>query len=209
MESGRGVLGEVDTVKFSLTTGDIVYVDGGLAAGLSPGLLYTVVQPRELVTHPRSGDVVGQLYQYQGRLRLLTVNDNVAIAEVVQACDAIHVGDGLKPFVPEPVPLGRRTGLRPANVPVPESELADDAIILRAKDTLTALAADHVVFISMGADQGVVPGDVYTVYRRNRQGFPPVVLGELAVLSVQPRASVARILESRYTIYIGDYLEPK
>jgi hypothetical protein len=207
--AGRGVLGEVDTVKYNLSLGDIVYVDGGLAAGLTPGLLYSVVQPREVVRHPRSGELVGQLYQYNGRLRLLTVNEDVAIAEVVQACDAIRVGDGLKPFVPEPVPLGRRTGLRPANVPVAQSELAEDAVILRGKDTLTALAADHVVFISLGADQGVAPGDVYTVYRRNRQGMPPVVLGELAVLSVHPRSAVARILESRYTIYSGDYLEPK
>lgn len=208
-DAGRGVLGEVDTVKFALSLGDIVYVDGGLAAGLSPGLLYTVVQPRDVVRHPRSGDVVGQLYQYQGRLRLLTVNDDIAIAEVVQACDAIYVGDGLKPFVPEPVPLGRRTGLRPINVPVAESELADDAVILRGKDSLTGLAADHVVFISMGAESGVAPGDVYTVYRRNRGGLPPVVLGELAVLSVHPRSAVAKILESRYTMYVGDYLEPK
>ena len=207
--AGRGVLGEIDTVKYGLSLGDIVYVDGGLAAGLAPGLVYTVVQPRELVNHPRSGDVVGQLYQYQGRLRLLTVNEDVAIAEVVQACDAIRVGDGLKPFVPEPVPLGRRTGLRPVNVPVAEGELADDSVILRAKDSITGLGADHVVFISLGADQGVAPGDVYTVYRRNRGGLPPVVLGELAVLSVHSRSAVARILESRYTMYVGDYLEPK
>jgi hypothetical protein len=209
MNSGRGVLGEVDTVKYTLSLGDIVYVDGGLSAGLAPGLLYTIVKPRELVHNPVTRDVVGQLYQYQGRLRLLTVNDTIAIAEIVQACDAILVGDGLKPFVPEPVPLGRRTGVRPSNAPVDQSELANDSVILRAKDKLTSLAADHVVFISMGADKGVVPGDVYTVYRRNREGFPPVVLGELAVLSVQPRASVARIIESRYTIYIGDHLEPK
>ena len=206
---GRGVFGEVDTVKFSLTLGDIVYVDGGLAAGLAPGLIYTVVQPREIVEHPRMGGVVGQLYQYTGRLRLLTVNEDVAIAEVVQACDAIHVGDGLKPFVPEPVPLGRRTGLRPANVPAPASDLADDAIILRGKDSVTGLGADSIVFISLGADQGVAPGDVYTIYRRNMQGLPPVVLGELAVLSVHQRSSVARILESRYPMYVGDYLEPK
>ena len=207
--AGRGVLGEIDTVKYNLSIGDIVYVDGGLAAGLAPGLVYTIVEPREVVRHPRTEEVVGQLYQYQGRLRLLTVNDDVAIAEVVQACDAIRVGDGLKPFVPEPVPLGRRTGLRPANVPVAQSELAEEAVILRGKDSLTALAADHVVFISLGADQGVAPGDVYTVYRRNQRGLPPVVLGELAVLSVHPRSAVARILESRYTIYSGDYLEPK
>ena len=152
------------------------------------------------------GTVQGDLVAFGEQI---TVNETIALAEVVQACDAIHVGDGLKPFVPEPVPLGRRTGARPANVPVAETELGDDSIILRAKDSLTGLAADTIVFISLGADQGVAPGDIYTVYRRNMQGLPPVVLGELAVLSVHERSSVARILESRYPMYVGDYLEPK
>jgi hypothetical protein len=36
-----------------------------------------------------------------------------------------------------------------------------------------------------------------------------VVLGELAVLAVHERSSVARILRSRHTIYVGDRLERK
>jgi hypothetical protein len=51
---------------------------------------------------------------------------------------------------------------------------------------------------------------MYTIYRENnRAGMPPVVLGELAVLSVHKRFSVAKILESRYLIRIGDRLDPK
>jgi hypothetical protein len=204
-----GVFGDVDSVKFNLTLGDIVYVDGGLAAGLAPGLQFSVVKPREEVRHPVSGDVVGRLYQYQGRVRLLTVNEDLAIAEIVQVCDVIQVGTGLKPFVPEPVPLGRRTGLRPANAPVPDAALSEQAVVLRAKDDIFSMGEDNVVFVSLGADSGVAPGDIYTIYRRNRTGLPPVVIGELALMSVHPRASVARILESRYTIYAGDHLEPK
>jgi hypothetical protein len=107
------------------------------------------------------------------------------------------------------VPLGRRTRLRPANAPVAASELEDDAVILHGKEGRISLGADHVVYIDRGADQGLAPGDVFTVYRSNRNGLPPVVLGELAVLSVHDRSSVARIIESRYTIFVGDRLEPK
>lgn len=205
----RGIFGEQDAVKYKLSLGDIVYVDGGLAAGLSPGLLFSLVEPRERVRHPVSGDIVGRMYQYQGRVRLLTVNDDLAIGEIVQACDAISVGTGLKPFVPEPVPLGRRTGLRPPNVPIPAAALSDTAVILRGKDDIFSMGEDHVVFVSLGADAGVAPGDIYTIYRRNRQNLPPVVVGELALMSVHPRSSVARILSSRYTVHVGDHLEPK
>ncbi|HXT19810.1 MAG TPA: hypothetical protein VN923_03590, partial [Thermoanaerobaculia bacterium] len=187
----------------------IIYVDGGMAAGLAPGVVYTIVQPLDLLKNPDTGAVVGRLYQYQGRLRLLTVQDQGAIAEIVQACDSIIAGAGLKPFVPEPVPLGRRTGMRTPNAPVPVESLADDPVIVHAKDDLVSLGEDHVVFVNLGIDSGVAPGDLYTIYRANAPGKPPLVLGELAVLSVHPRGSVARILASRYPIYIGDKLEPK
>jgi hypothetical protein len=205
----RGVFGDVDSVKFNLTLGDIVYVDGGMAAGLAPGLLFSVVRPRETVTHPLTGDVMGRLYQYQGRVRLLTVNADLAIGEIVQACDAITVGTGLKPFVPEPVPLGRRSGLRPPNVPVPDETLSEYAVILRGKDDIFTMGEDNVVFVSLGDDAGVAPGDIYTIYRRNKPGLPPVVVGELALMAVHSRTSVARILESRYVVYAGDRLERK
>ena len=53
------------------------------------------------------------------------------------------------------------------------------------------------------------PGDIFTIYRLNREGLPPVVLGELAVLSSHPRSAVAKILESRFPVYAGDRLERK
>ena len=37
----------------------------------------------------------------------------------------------------------------------------------------------------------------------------PVVLGELAVLSSRSGSAIAKILESRYPIYVGDRLERK
>jgi hypothetical protein len=55
----------------------------------------------------------------------------------------------------------------------------------------------------------VTPGDIYTIYRLHPKGVPPIVLGELAVLSVHPHSAVAKIIASRHTIYRGDLLELK
>jgi hypothetical protein len=41
----------------------------------------------------------------------------------------------------------------------------------------------------------------------NRPDLPAVPVGELAVLSVRAKTSVARILQSRLPIYVGDRLE--
>lgn len=206
---GETRLGQAATVKYDLTRGDIVYLDGGRTAGLTPGSVFFAVTRGDLVANPSTDEVVGRFYGYQGRVRVLSVQEDTAIGEIFHACGAIHVGDVLKPFVAQPVPLGRKSSLRPANDPVSPEALEEAPLIVKVKDDQITLGEDTVVFIDRGLEAGLAPGDIYTIYRLNRPGFPPVVLGELAVLSVYDRSAVAKILESRYSIHVGDLLNPK
>lgn len=204
----QSIYGPIDAVRFGLATGDVIYVDGGMEAGLSPGEAYSVVTPADKVEDPVTGEVVGRLYDFDGRIQILTVQEDVAIAEIVQACDPIRVGSALVPFTPEPVPLGRRSEVLPINDPVPVEELAGAPIILHSEDDFVSLGESNVVYIDRGSEDGVAPGDLFTIYRINQEGLPPVVLGELAVLSAHSQSSVARIINSRYTVYVGDRLQP-
>lgn len=206
--SYRGRWG-AETLKYGLMTSDIVYLDGGYEAGLSPGQLLTVVAPGDKVRHPVRHEVFGRLYRYLGRVRVLSVQPETAIAEIVHTCDPIPVGSRLQPFVAEPVPLGRRTGMKPVNLPPAPETLVDAPVILAGEDQVLSLGEDSVVFLDRGEDGDLVPGDIYTIYRLNHDQLPPVLLGELAVLSVHPRSAVARIIRSRMTIYPGDRLELK
>ena len=206
--SAVGEYGPVGTIKIGLSTGDIVYVDGGRAGGLSAGAQFTIVAPDRPVIHPLRGEVVGRYYRYLGRLRILSVQETTAIAEIVHTCDAVVVGTLLQPFEPEPVPLGRHTAMRPVNFPAAAEKLQGAPSIVYAKDNILSLGADHVVHVDLG-EQDATPGDMYTIYRENRPGLPPIVLGELAVLSVHKHFSVAKIIESRYPIHLGDRLDPK
>jgi hypothetical protein len=209
---GKGVRGgswgPPGTVKIGLATGDILYVDGGRAGGLVAGKVFMAVAPGPAVIHPIRGDVAGRYYRYLGRVRILSVQETTAIAEIVHTCDPIVVGTVLQPFEPEPVPLGRSTAMRPVNFPASAEELQAAPSIVYVKDDILALGADHVVHIDLG-EQDATPGDIYTIYRENRPGLPPIVLGELAVLSVHKRFSVAKIIESRYPIHLGDRLDLK
>lgn len=205
----RGRYGRPGTAKYNLSTSDIVYLDGGRAAGMTPGSLYTVIEPQRQVVHPVTKQVVGRFYHYLGRIRVLSVQEYTAIGEIVFSCDPILVGQLLRTFVPEPVPLGRVTGLRPINFPEPEEDLRDNPVILFTQDNLVSIAEDHVVYIDRGEDAEVTPGDIYTIYRKNRDGLPPIVVGELAVLAVHKSSSVAKVLESRYAVFVGDWLSPK
>jgi len=197
-----------NTTKVGLTMGDIIYVDGGRERGLLPGKMFSAVLPERPVVHPVLGQVVGRYYRYVGRVRILSVQESTAIAEIVQSCDPLSTGALLFPFEPEPVPLGRSTPLRPVNFPAAAEKLEHAPSIIYSRDDILALGADAVVHIDIG-EQDTTPGDIFTIYRENRPGLPPVVMGELAVLSVHKRFSVAKIIESRYPIKLGDRLDPK
>ncbi|MEM9406418.1 MAG: LysM peptidoglycan-binding domain-containing protein [Acidobacteriota bacterium] len=205
----RGRFGLVDAIKIGLDVGDVVYLNGGRDIGLSAGDRFSAVEPRDLVRHPETNKVLGRFYEYQGVVRVLSVQDNSAIAEISSACSDIAVSASLKPFEPIPIPSERRTPLRPVNDPASAESLVESPMIIYGKDGLFTLGQDHVVFVDRGESDGVEPGLVYTVYRENTTGNPPVVLGEVAILSVHPYSSLAKVIESRYPIYVGDRLEQK
>lgn len=205
-----GDYGKASVRKIGLSTGDIAYIEGGRADGLSAGELLTAVLPEQTIEHPLTGEPVGRFYNRAGRLRILSVQESSSIAEVVMTCDPIPVGTMLKIFEPEPVPLRRVTAMRPVNYPASEEQVTSEgASIVYAESRLATLGSGHLVFIDRGTEQDIAPGDIYTIYRRGRRGYPPIVLGEVGVLSVQRSTALGRILNSRYTVYIGDALLPK
>jgi len=207
--SPEGVYGLSDAMRYNLASGDIVYLDGGKAAGLFPGQILTAIDPQEVIRHPRSGEVVGRFYGFLGRVRLLAVQESSAIAEILNSCNGITVGARLVPFEPEPIPLARRSAMRPVNDPPAAESLAGAPVILLAEHGLVSIGQDHVVFIERSAKQDMAPGDIFTVYRENREGFPPVVMGEVAVLAIKGKSATAKVIESRFPMYVGDLLERK
>jgi len=104
------------------------------------------------------------------------------------------------------VPLRRMTPMRPVNFPASKEEIEAGPTIIASRDRVYTLGIGHLVLIDRGFEEDVAPGDVFTVYRRTPGDFPPIVLGEVGVLSVFERSSLARILRSRYAIYVGDGL---
>jgi hypothetical protein len=205
----RTKYGIVNTTRNDLATSDIVYLDGGRNGGLEAGALFMMVQVKDIVHHPVTHKKVGRFYRYLGLVRVLSVQEDTAIAEITESCNPAQVGAVLMPFVPEPVPLGRRSPMRPVNVPAANEVLADSAAIIHVDFGYVSLGEGNVVFIDRGEVDDVTPGDIYTIYRMNSPGLPAVVMGELAVLSVGEETSMGRILKSRYTVRVGDRLDPK
>jgi hypothetical protein len=174
-----------------------------------PGSVFIAVEPGDLARHIDSGEILGRRYRFLGRVRLLSVQDETSIGEIVHSCLPIAIGTTLKPFEDAPIPLARRTGMRGINDPVSAEKLADAPVITLAEAGNVTLGQGHLVFIDRGYADDVTPGDIYTIYRLNQRGLLPMVVGELAVLSVESGTALGKILESRYAVYVGDKLDLK
>jgi hypothetical protein len=204
--------------------GDVVYVSAGANQGIVAGQEYWVVRPDRTVYRPGSvTDVVGRMFLTPGRVRILCAQEDSAIAEIVLSCSDINIGDRLFPFEPVPVPLVRRTAPLSSCDPVTgkvSGHIVDDM------DQVTAIAKDSVVFLDLGEDDGLVPGDFFSVYRLPLQNANlasvsgaelenpanrsvRIMLGEAAILSTRKKTSVAIITTMRDTMYVGDYVEMK
>ena len=186
---------------------DVVYIDLDDPSLVMAGETYIVVKPDEIVRHPKTDEVIGRHYGYRGRVRILCINGTTATAMVVQACDAIKIGDAIKPMPQHPIPIERLTEM--AGVCTPPNGRST-GFIVNAKDYEDAMGLGTMVEINLGRDQMVEPGTFLTVYRESPLAHHPrLILGEIGVLTAEAGTATAQIVRMRYAMRVGDRIELK
>jgi len=190
-----------------VTKGDLIYIEGGIATGITPGDVYLVIQPGEMVYHPRTNALLGRYYDYRGQVRILCADDHSARAVVTDACKEIHAGAKLKPWPELPIPLARIPAL-PGFCDDPNGKMG--GYIVSSFGWEGALGEGNLVMIDLGRDDQVQPGDFFTIWRESPvAGQPRQVLGELAVLTTESHTSTAKIMAMRRAMVPGDRIEAK
>jgi len=191
----------------SFTSGDILYLDGGVEEGVRAGDRFFVFERLRPLSHPVSQDHMGVVYNQIGQLKVLCAQDHTSIAEITLACDAIVIGDYLLPFEPVPVPLvvkpdpsdrcdspnGKPTGYVVFNI-----------------DDVYDVATENLVMVDLGSSEGLYPGQFATVFRMNPvEGMPRLVIGELGILTVHDNYSTAKVTGGWSPIIVADRIELK
>lgn len=200
----------------SFSEGDIVYIDGGVEQGVAAGDRFFVlnrIRPlHRLVEDPSISQVytnekLGIIYSKIGQIKVLCAQENSAIAEITYACDPIDVGNVLEPFRPIPVPLV----IDPD--PSDRCDVPNGKPIGRityTRDDQIEIGSGWLVFVDIGAAEGVFPGQFATIFRDNPvKGMPRLVLGELGILTVEEHYSTAILTRGWSSVYIGDMVEIK
>lgn len=185
--------------------GDLVFLEGGRSTGLMPGELYMVLEEGPIIRHPRTGEMIGQHYDYRGQLRVLCTENGRSRGMITNSCKEIHVGSRLKPMPQIPIPLARIPDL--PGFCDPPSGLTSGYII-NSQGWELALGEGNLVQINLGRDNQIQPGDFLTVWRENPiDGEPRQILGEIGVLTTENNTATARIVAMRRTMLIGDHVE--
>jgi hypothetical protein len=148
------------------TNGEVVYLAG---KGYEVGQEYMIV--RELRDPNRwesfSGQhamlkTMGQPYSELARVRVIDTRSRMAIAEVEVSCDPVNPGDFAIPYVEKPVisfhPPLRFDRFLPSNGKL-------TGRIAMARDFAAELGPGMKVYMNVGSNQGVKPGDYFRAVR--------------------------------------------
>jgi hypothetical protein len=190
---------------------DILYLNKGSNAGVKPGDVFTTHKLGQKVKHPRGG-TLGRKVITTGWVRVILVQEQSSTAIVEQACTEIRPNEYLKPYERLPVPLVLRRP--PADRLTPPSGKAQGYLVDIGESSGEGVdqqiaGAGHLVFVDLGAQSGVAPGNLLTAWRIEYPKTPSSrhVVGELAVLHVRERVALAKVLYSTNTLYVGDQVE--
>lgn len=187
------------------TIGDLVYVSGGASTGLAAGESYLIVEPTQMVKHPADGRTLGREYRYIGQLRILCTEDGRSRAIITETCREIPLGSRLKPIPQLPIPIARVADPA-AWCDAPTGKTT--GYIVSSREWHLGLVEGNLVQIDLGSDNAIQPGDFLTVTRRSdRRDQPPMLLGQIGVLTTEARTATAIVLHARREMLIGDIVE--
>ncbi|MET0648194.1 MAG: hypothetical protein ABW208_16380 [Pyrinomonadaceae bacterium] len=161
---GQIIGAEQEKERRLYSEGELLFIDAGAQSGVRVGQEFTVVRPRGQFRSKfsRKTGSLGVYTQEVGRLRVVRVRDRVSVAEVRVACDNLLLGDLLRPVQERPVPQARAEAVFD-RFAEPTGKQTGRLVLTR--DGRDYVSRDDVVFIDLGAEDGVKVGDYLTVFR--------------------------------------------
>ena len=163
------ISGEGSNYKVTFQEGDYVFVNKGATQGVKVGDEFSVIRKTEeaIFTEWAKWQFIilrrmGTMWEDEGRVRVVVVLPNDAIAQVENSCNYVQRGDILLPFAERPAPP-----LKPEDKFdrfAPPSGKAT-AMIIIGKSFTVQFGNNDIFYVNLGASQGVKVGDYFRVFR--------------------------------------------
>ena len=210
LKESRTITGSPEE-KSLLTVGDFVYIKDP-EKKLKPGSVYTVFRPIQKVSDPQNKQVLGQLVQILGEVRIREHRpEGVLKAEIIRSIAVINRKDLVGKV---------QTSFKQVQPVVQKRDKPVVGRIVATIEETELLSANDMVVVNLGKDLQLKPGamlplivrgdGLYTHLhpldpsRRQDASFPYETRGTLVVYEVHEKYSLAVILRSEHPIRVGD-----
>ncbi|HEX8176157.1 MAG TPA: hypothetical protein VF543_13640 [Pyrinomonadaceae bacterium] len=177
--------GEEEQEQRVYAQGDLVFINAGSNQGVTVGQEFSVVRPRGQFTSDfsRKKGYLGVYTQELGRLRVVDVKERVSVARVMHSCETMLLGDMLRAANERVAPFTRNeTALNRFSDPTGKQR----GRIVLARDGREAPTVNDIIYIDLGTEDNIKPGDYFTVYRPLGRGN---ITGSLMDEEITPTAN--------------------
>jgi hypothetical protein len=231
------------------TDSDYVYLSQGSEDGIVVGNVYDVIRATRTLTNPtgrtKAERDLGMHYLEIAYVRVTLTQADFSLARVIRTCgDAVEIGDVMLPFEPAEFPQPQRPRkfdpLMTTGSGITGEIITTKTVLLSFGSNFAGpmiqpgvgggglgvidrgiAAAGSIVYINLGQDKSVKPGDIFIAYRSetfdgrlfsyskdvNKLKAQRIAIGELIVLKVGERASSALVTYSSDSLSLGDSVE--
>jgi len=144
--------------------GDVVYINAGSQQNIREGQIFQIIRPRGDVkgVHKEKRGFLGTYIQEVGQLQVFKVRENTSAAQITFICDTALLGDLLAPVPDRVSPLERAD----TNLDVfADPSGKQTGRLMMAKDSREMVTQNDIVYIDLGSEDQIKPGDYLTVYR--------------------------------------------
>ncbi|NGZ01640.1 MAG: hypothetical protein CV090_01150 [Nitrospira sp. WS238] len=175
---------------------DSLYLKLNNSSDVAVGDLFTVYRRVRKVFHPVTQEYLGFIVNRSAVVKVTAANHALTTVEAVVSYGPIAPGDPVVRFVAptadvEPSPVEN------------ESDLQGMIVELQADRSMTLVAQSNVVYLDRGREDGLKSGDLLDIQRQSA-GLPPRKIGQLKVLTTEPRTAVAKVLKGTTRVMKGD-----
>lgn len=190
------------SAQANLSQGDLIYIKLEAGKQVKPGDRFYMARWGREIIHPVSKQKLGHLVRISGLVVILDGTGEIVSARIAESFFQGRYGDLIISPIPSPpvaLPIRIAEKIKGTLVASPEEE-----------ENITERLA---VYIDRGSQDGVIPGDLFTIYQmpyyteevREINGRLPLLkVGEGVVVLVNDRTSTMLVTKSYQAIYIGD-----
>jgi hypothetical protein len=151
---------------------------------------YFIVEIGDTVKHPKTGKNLGKLITIIGQLRIIGQEAGYKKALITESLREIGYEQPIIPSYVFQHPHDSET-LKP-NI---------NGTIIKELPLHLLGAQFQILYVDKGTDDGLKPGDMFTVMSTTKPISP---IGKIKILSTQKNTSTAYVIDSKTTILVGD-----